>query len=300
MGIVVGGVILLLMAAVVLFIVIMCIMRRSHGKEAAPHVYDEVSYNITKLNTNGTTHETVNNLHRTIKKDLNAPITTSYPVPTVSYSNASEGEYDSVLPNGHYDAVKMDTDPSYGVSRVEDRAKVFSTTAAYYNTKAHQSSQHDDIVWMPHNTATSTTDDVKVKDVQLHITLDQRHDTTHSHLFAYHTKLTGQNNYGVINQPRCDDHSFDTIVDQGHTRKSNLPLSSKSVDDNKYGIIKQSQCNDHLPRTINTKLTGENKYGVINQLRCDDPSFDTTVDQNRDADEDGYGVINQPHCDDLM
>ena len=81
-----GGVILFLMITLILFIVIMCIMGRSHGKEAAPHVYDEVSYNITKLNTNGT----VDNLHRTIKKDLNAPwpinTDSSYPVPTVSYS----------------------------------------------------------------------------------------------------------------------------------------------------------------------------------------------------------------------
>ena len=34
-----------------LHIVMLCIMRRSHRKEAAFHVYDEVSYNITKLNT---------------------------------------------------------------------------------------------------------------------------------------------------------------------------------------------------------------------------------------------------------
>ena len=55
----------------------------------------------------------------------------------MSYSISSEGEYDSVLPNGHYDAVKMDVNPSYGVNTVVDRAKVFSTIAAYYNTKAY-------------------------------------------------------------------------------------------------------------------------------------------------------------------
>ena len=298
MGGVMGGVILLLIAGVVLFIVIMCIMRRSHGKEAEPHVYDEVPYNIIKLNTNGTNYETVDYFHRTIKEDLNAPITTNsyYSISSMSYSNGSEGEYDSVLPNEHYDAVKMDTDPSYGVSRVEDGAKVFSTTGAYYSTKAHQSSQQNNSTQMHHNTVTSTTGDVKENKVQLHST----HDTTHSHLIANGTKLTGQNNYGVINQPRCDDPSFDTIVDQRRTRKSNLPLSSKSVDENEYGIINQPQCNDRLPLTINTKLTGENKYGVVNQLQCDDPSINTIVDQNSDADEDGYGVINQPQCDDLM
>ena len=173
-----GGVILLLMITVVLFIVIMCIMRRSHGKEAEPHVRDEVSYNITKLNTNGTNHEAVDYLHRTIKKDLTAPINTdsSYPIPTaVFYSNGSEGEYDSVLPNEHSslnDSVTMDTNPSYGVSRVEDRAKVFSTTAAYYNTKAHQLSQQNNLAQMPHNTATSTTGNVKENKVQLHTTFD--------------------------------------------------------------------------------------------------------------------------------
>ena len=288
-----GGVILLLMVTAILFIVIMCIMRRSHGKEAAPHVHDEVSYNITKLNTNGTNHETADNLHRTIKKDLTAPINTdsSYPVLTaVSYSNATKGEYDSVLPN-----VKMDANPSYGVSRVEDRAKVFSTTAAYYNTKAHQSSQQK----------TSTTGDIKENKVQLHTTLDQRHDTTHSHLFANGTKLSGKNSYGVINQPRCDDPSFDTIVDQRYTRKSNLPRSSKSVDNNKYGIINQPQCNDPSSESCLrlTTLTGENKYGVINQLRCDDPSSESCSPHTiniKSTGENKYGVINQPQCDDLM
>ena len=297
-----GGFILLLMATVVLII---CIMKRSRRKETAPHdhVYDVVLYNINKLNTNGTNHEAADSLHRTNKKDLNAPNTNlSCSVPTVSYSNASEGEYDSVLPNEYaslHDFATMDTNPSYGVSTVEDRAKVFSTTAAYYNTKAHQSSQQNNSAQMYHNTVTSATGDVKQNKV-LHSTLDQEHETTHSHLMANGTKLTGQNNYGVINQPRCDDPSFDTIVDQRHTRKSNVPLSSKSVDENEYGIINQPQCNDCLPLTTNTRLTGENKYGVVNQLQCDDPSFDTTVNQNSDADENGYGVINQPQCDDTL
>ena len=329
-----GGVILLLMATVVMFIVIMCIMKRPRRKEAAPHVYDVVPYNITKLNTNGTNHEAADNLHRTIKKDLNAPITNlSCPVSTMSYSNGSE--YDSVLPNEHaslHDSVTMDTNPSYGVSTVEDRAKVFSTTAAYYNTKAHQLSQQNNSPQIPRNTVTSTTGDIKQNKVQLHSTLDQEHNTTHLHLIANGTKLTGKNDYGVINQPRCDDPNFDTIVDQRHTGKSNLLLSSKSVDENEYGIINQPQCNDCLPLTtntkltgenkygvinqpqcddpsfesclphtnINTKLTGENKYGVINQLRCDDHSIDTIVDQNSDTDEGGYGVINQPQCDDFV
>ena len=179
----------------------------------------------------------------------------------------------------------MDTNPSYGVSRVQNRANVFSTTA---NTKAHQLSQQNNSAQMPHNTAT----------------VNHKHDakTTHSRLISNSTKLTGEDNYGVINQPWCDNPSFDTIVDQKPTRKSDLPLR---YDENKYGVINQPQCNDPsfescLPLTVNTRLTGENKYGVVNQLRCDDPSFDTTVDQNSDADDDEYGVINQPQCDDLM
>ena len=65
------------------------------------------------------------------------------------------------------------------------------------------------------STATTTTGDVKEDNVQLHITLDQRHGTkmNHSHLFANSTKVT-ELNYDVSNQPRCDDSSFDTIVDQ--------------------------------------------------------------------------------------
>ena len=55
------------------------------------------------------------------------------------------------LPNGHYDAVKMDANPSHGVSTVEDRAKVFSTTVAYSDTKAHQSSQQNNSAQIHHN-----------------------------------------------------------------------------------------------------------------------------------------------------
>ena len=285
-------------------------------------MYDEVSYNRTKLNTSGTNHETVDYMHRTINRDLDVPTTTnsSYAVPTISYSNASEGKYDCVLPVefiqhlGLHDTIKMDTNSSYGVSTVEGRATAFSTTVKDSNTKAHQSSQQNDSAQMHHNTATTTTGDVKEDNVQLHTNLDQRHGTkmNHSHLFANTTKLSDQSNYGVINQPRCDDPSFDTIVDQ-------KPTDSKSIDEITYGVINQPQCNDSsfdtiepcLPLIANSKLT---EYGVINQPRCDDPGFDMTVDRNsitksclpvtpndaRSTDECKYGVINQPQCDDHM
>ena len=203
----------------------------------------------------------------------------------------------------------MDTNLSYGVSAVEGRAKAFSTTVKDSNTKAHQSSQQNDSAQMHHNTVTTTTGDVKEDNVQLHTNLDQRHgtQTNHSHLFPNSTKLTGQSNYAVIN--RCDDPSFDTIVDQ---KPTDLPLNSKSIDENKYGVINQPdpQCDDpsfesfdtieSLPLTANTKLTGENKYGVI---RCDDSSFDTIESclpltaNTKLTGENIYGVINQPRCD---
>ena len=61
---------------------------------------------------------------------------------------------------------------------------------------------------------------------------------THSQFFANGTKLTSQNNYGVINQPQCDDHSFDNIVDQKPTAQSDLLLSYKSDE---CGIINKMQ-----------------------------------------------------------
>ena len=346
-GGVMGGVILLLMITVVFFIVLLFV-ERSHRREPS-HVYEQVFYNRTKLSTdvkikhdaayNATEDVTVDSLYSTFNE---VPYTTdsSYAVPAMACSKTSEDEhYDTVQANERSDVeetvVKMDTNPSYGVSTGEDRA-----TATDYDTKAHQSSQeydyddvHDDPAQLYYNMATTTTADVEEDIVQHKCTLDQRHDTKTT-LVANSAKLTDEDKYGDINQPRCDDNSFDTTVDHNATTKSCLPLimsGAKPAGEGKYGVINQPRCDDNsFDSTVDHNATtkscimsgakpaGEGKYGVINQPRCDDFSFNTTVDQSltakssplpylplpandtRSIDKDEYGVINQPQCDDLI
>ena len=100
----VGGVIvLLLMITVVLCTVIVCV-RRSHEKGRFT-LNNKVFYNTTKLNANVTIE-----------------YNPSYDVPTKPYSKTSEYDYDYVQPNELVqhsdleDTIKMETNPSYGVS----------------------------------------------------------------------------------------------------------------------------------------------------------------------------------------
>ena len=64
------------------------------------------------------------------------------PQHTKPYSKTSEDEYNYVQPNEYMqhsnfdDTIKMDTNPSYGVSIEGDRATTFSVTATNSNTKA--------------------------------------------------------------------------------------------------------------------------------------------------------------------
>ena len=285
-----GGIILLLMFCI---IVILCqrMCQRRCLKTEVFHVYDEIYYNAAKLNT-----------HVTVKHRQ------SYDVAKNETANSF---------------IKMDTNPSYGVNIGEDRVKAFNTTAtADSDTKAHQSSQkhdYDDSSQLHHNTTTNTSGDEKEDNVQIHTTVDKKHNTDSPYLFsvANSDKLTDEGEYGVINQPQCDDPSFDTTVDQSHATKSCLALIANNAED-EYGVINQPQSDDpNFDITVHTteppviaKLTDEGKYGVINQPRCNDPNFDIIVDQSpttksclpliaNNADEGEYGVINQPQCDDL-
>ena len=342
-GGVMGGVILLLMITVVFFIVILFV-ERSHRKELS-HLYEQVFYNRTKLSTdvkikhnaayNATEDVTVDSLYSTINE---VPYTTdsSYAVPAMPSSKTSEDEYyDTVQTNECSDVeetvVKMDINPSYGVSTGEDKP-----TATDYDTKAHQSSQqydyddvHDDSAQLHYNMATTTTADVEEDIVQHKCILDQRHDTKTT-LVANSAKLTDEDKYGVINQPRCDDNSFDTTVDHNATC-----IMGGAKPAGEYGVINQPQCDDndstvdHNATTkscimSDAKSAGGGKYDVIIQPRSDDFSFNATVDQSptadqspttkstplsylpftvddaRSTDEDEYGVINQPQCDDPL
>ena len=164
-GGVVGGVILLLMITVVLCIVILC-MRRCHRKGTFP-VDNKVLYNTTSLNDNVTIDNnpaydvtkanTVGSLYSTIKRgDSDVPITAnpSYNVPTKPYSKAaSEDEYLQLNQHSNFeDTIKMDTNPSYGVTTGGDRA---TGSSAHSDTKA--TTDYEYVCENRLNTTASTT-----------------------------------------------------------------------------------------------------------------------------------------------
>ena len=250
----VGGVILLLMTIIVLCIVILCV-RRHHRRESSQE-YDKVFYDKTKLNTEvtikcnpsyeATEDETTDYLpYSTINEDSDVPITTysSDAVPPISCSKTISEEYDDTVQAKGFvqysdveDNIKMDTSPSHGVSIGEDRR----VTA----THIHDNSTH---------CMATITADVEEQNVQIKCTLDQRHrtKTTHSPLTANSTMLTDEGKYGVNNQLRCDDFSFDTTVDQSSTTKSfplpYLPFTAndaRPTDGDEYGVVDQPQCDD--------------------------------------------------------
>ena len=209
------------------------------------------------------------------------------------------------------------TNPSYGVTvSIEDGAVAFNTTVTDSDIRAHQLSQkydydyiHDESDELHHNTTTATSGDVE-DNLQYHTTVDQSHEAkavVHSPYLPPTAKQTGESEYGVINQPQCDnDPNFDIAVDKSHTAEFCLPLITNNAGEGKYGVINQPQC-DNDPN-FNTTVN-EGKYGVINQPQCgNDPNFDTAIDQSHTAEfclpviannagEVKYGVINQPQCD---
>ena len=212
----VGGIILLLMITVVLCIVILCV-RRCHRKGTFP-MDNEILYNTTKLNENVTIESnpayditkanTVGSLYSTIKPgDSDVPVTANpfYAVPIKPYSKTSEDEYNYVQPNQHSgledDTIKMDTDPSYGLT-TGDRATAFSAHSA--DTKAI-TTQHDyDYISDDyHKAAANTTGDAKkVQDVQT-TSVDQSHYMENVHLLCIpdSDQPSNEGEYGIVNQP---------------------------------------------------------------------------------------------------
>ncbi len=304
-----------------MIIVVLCIVilytRRSLKKEAF-HVYDEIP---TKLNTNVT-----NKSHGVAKEEATKYLytaTNSRSVPTMPYSKTTEDKYNNIQLNECIqhselkETVEMDINPSYGVTvSIEDGAVTFNTTVTDSDIRAHQLSQkydydyvHDESGELHHNITTATSGYVE-DNLQYHTIVDQSHETktvVHSPYLPPTAKQTGESEYGVINQPQCDnDPNFDTAVDQSHSAEFCLPLITNNAGEGKYGVINQPQC-DNDPN-FNTTVN-EGKYGVINQPQCgNDPNFDTAIDQSHTAEfclpliannagEVKYGVINQPQCD---
>ena len=214
----VGGVILLLMITVVLCIVILCV-RRCHRKET----YNKVFHNRAKLNENVTIENnpaydvtkanTVGSLYSTIKPgDSDVPITVdpSYAVPNKLYSKTNEDEYNYVQPNqrSDLDTIKMDTNPSYGLT-TGDRATAFSAHSA--DTKATTKQYDYDYVCddhlLHHNTAANTTGDVK-KDNPASVDQSNYMENVHPLCIAGSDQPSNEGEYGVVNQPKSDDPDY--------------------------------------------------------------------------------------------
>ena len=286
----VGGIILLLMIAILLCVVILCV-RRSHRKEEL-HVYDQRLYNETIQNTgaainNNPSYDVTNTnivdiLYKPRDSNINSPCY------NVSHSATNEEE-------NNYE---YNTNQSYGICTVENRAKVFCKTVMNSDMQDHQPSDSshdhnhydyidDNVAQLHHNKVTAATNDVEDK-VQVNTTIDQSYSAKTAPLLITASKiqLPREVEYGVINQPQCDDYDYDVTSDHGHDVKS-------------IQLLK-------LPHVAGPN--GECEYGVINQPRCDDPII---IDQDHimtsclptlplnasPSDEDEYGVINQPQSD---
>ena len=214
-----GGVILLLMITVVLCIVILCV-RRSHRKGKFP-VDDKVFYNTAKLNDNVAIENnpaydvikanTAGSLYRcTIKpEDSDVPIAAnpSYAVPTKPYSKPSEDECGYLqlyqLPDLE-GTIKMDTNPSYGVT-TGDRA---TAVGAHSDTKA-TSKQYDydyvcDDHLLYHNAEPNTTGGIK-KDNPASVDQSNYMENIHPLCIAGSAQPSNEGEYGVVNQPKSDD-----------------------------------------------------------------------------------------------
>ena len=175
----VGGVILLLMITVMLCIVIVC-MRRCHMKEGSP-----VDDNTTKLNTDvtidnnpsydATKANTLDHSYSTINpggSDVPITINPSHNIPTKPYSKTSEDDYNYVQPNElvqHSElegTIKMQTNPSYGVSVQEERVAATGSDTAHQSSHDAMTEQYDyacvqDDHLLHHNTSANTTGDAK-------------------------------------------------------------------------------------------------------------------------------------------
>jgi len=203
------------MIIVVLCVVIVCI-KRSYRKGKFHIEYDKPFNDTTKINTAVTTqHNPSYNVIKTNTMDHHSsdvPVTPnpSYGVATKPYSKAIEDDQNYVQPNEfnqHSDldeTIKMDINPSYGISRGKDRvAPPYSETVMKSNTKAHDSSHNATIAqcdydyvrddhFLCQNAAINAASDVRKDNVQVYTTVDQ-------------TKPTDGGKYDVINQPQNDN-----------------------------------------------------------------------------------------------
>ena len=106
------------------------------------------------------------------------------------------------------DTIKMDTNPSYGVT-TGDRATAFSAHSADTKTTSKQYDYDyvcDDCL-LHHNTAANTTGDVK-KDIPASVDQSNYMEKVHPLCIADSDQPSNEGEYGVVNQPKSDDFDF--------------------------------------------------------------------------------------------
>ena len=279
---VVGGVILLLIITMVLCTVVLCVRRSCRKKKF--HVYDQVLYSRTILNTSVVINQNplydvsnankVDTFHEARDSNINSPSSHS-----AIYEEAHNYEY--ACPQ---DVIEMDTNSSFGVCTVENRAPVFNGNQNHQPSDSSHDHDHynyiihDDATQLHHNT--SATGDVE-DEIPVNTTVDE--------------SLVSEVEYGVINQPRCDDYDYNDTGDHDHDAKNvqlfKLPLVARPDGEYEYGVINQPRCDDpiiisqgHTPTTCLFPLpfiansTGEDEYGTINQPQSDNSTINTTQD----------------------
>ena len=265
----VGGLMLLLITTIW---IVLCALGpcvgRSHRKKEI-HVYDQVLYGRTKLNTNVV--NTVETFHGV--RDSNI-------IRLSSHSTIYEEEHNYDYASAQ-EVIEMDTNPSCGVRTVENRAPVCNGIVMNSNIQNHQSSDlsHDhyhynNATQLRHNT--SATGDVE-DEISVNTAVDG--------------SLASEAEYGVINQPRCNDYDYDDTGDRDRDAKNvqlfKIALVARPNGEYEYGVINQPRCYDpiivdqgHTPTTYTlpfiTNSTDEDKYGAINQPQSDDSTINTT------------------------
>ena len=199
----VGGLILLL-----IIIVLMCIvcMRRSHRMATFPvdnkahsesanvSIEKNPAYDVTKVNA-------IDHTYNTIKPgESDIPITAnpSYDVRTKPCSKTSEGDYNYVQPNesNEYldleDGIKMDTNPSYGLT-TGDRTTIHQSSHNATTNDYDYAYTHDDHL-LHHNKANSTIEESKKDSKQIPVSVDQSLYLDNVHQFCATNNVQTSNN----------------------------------------------------------------------------------------------------------
>jgi len=198
----VGGVILLLIIIVLMCIVILCMRSchrkvtflvdsKVHSENASASIEKNPAYDVAKVDTMDHTYSTIK------RGDSDIPITTnpSYNAPTKPYSKTSEGDCNYVQPNesNEYldleDAIKMDTNPSYGVT-TGDRS-IAHQSSHDATTKEYDYAYVPDNHLLHHNKANSTIENSKK---QIPVSVDQSLYLDNVHQFCAANNVQTSNN----------------------------------------------------------------------------------------------------------